>query len=442
MYVSLRDRPAGKGKAPAVMPRIATTVILLGIVSLLTDVSSEMINAVLPQYLTAAVGLSLVAYGFLDGLYQGVSAFVRIAGGYAADRYQHPKWIAVIGYGVSAITRILMLPVHTFAGITAVISADRLGKGLRTGPRDALIADVSDPRALGRAFGVHRMLDTVGAAAGPVLAFTILALVADKYTPTASDYAPIFVVSFLVALVGLAVLILLVPNRRTAGESTGIGLRRLARQISTPRLRKPLLAAGLLAVLTIGDGFLYLSLQDRDNLAAQYFPLLYVGTNVAYLLLAIPMGRLADRIGRARVFVGGHVALLATYLLASAPLGGHAATVATIGSLLLLGVFYAATDGVLPALLTRLTPPGARGSGIAAGQTVVVIARFASSALFGILWTAIGRSPALLVVTGLITVAIPVAAWLILPSDRGDGEDGADIPAQRDPDPTDATVTA
>ena len=122
-------------------------------------------------------------------------------------------------------------------------------------------------------------------------------------------------------------------------------------------------------------GFLYLALQDRDDFAALWFPLLYVGTNCAYLLLAVPLGRLADRIGRARVLVGGHVVLITAYLSVLLPLTGPAGTVLT---LTLLGVFYAATDGVLPALISRLVPDNARATGIAAAQTVTAAARFGS----------------------------------------------------------------
>src|SRR5262245_17854508 len=142
MYISVRESPAGEQVSPAgrIRRRVATTVVLLGVVSLLTDVSSEMVNAVLPLYLTAELGIGLLAYGFVDGVYQGVSAAVRILGGYAGDRGR-PKWVAFAGYGISAISRIAMLPAHGLAAVTGVVTADRLGKGLRTAPRDALIAD-------------------------------------------------------------------------------------------------------------------------------------------------------------------------------------------------------------------------------------------------------------------------------------------------------------
>jgi MFS family permease len=412
VYVSLRDRP-GADAAPEVgktVKRVSSTVVLLGIVSLLTDVSSEMVSSVLPLYLTVAVGLSPVAYGFLDGIYQGVSAFVRIAGGYAGDRGGQPKWVAVLGYGASALSRLAMLPAAGFAAITGVITADRLGKGLRTAPRDALIAESSHPSMLGRSFGVHRALDTFGAALGPLVAFALLASVPGSYDS-------IFVVSFAFAMVGLAVLVLFVPNLRTAAGTARVGLRRAWRDISGRSLRRPLLAAGVLGLLTVGDGFLYLSLQERDGFAAVYFPLLYVGTNIAYLSLAVPLGRLADRFGRGRVLVAGHGALLACYLLAALPAGGWGLTISV---LLLLGVFYAATDGVLPALISRLVPQETRGSGIAAAQTVVALARFAASVLFGLMWTVQGPSGSLLLFGALLAAAVPVAAWLLRGIDRAE----------------------
>lgn len=405
MYISVREPEVEGGVTPVdrMKRRVATTVILLGVVSLLTDVSSEMVNAVLPLYLTAEIGIGLFAYGFVDGVYQGVSAAVRILGGYAGDRAQRPKWVAVFGYGISALSRIAMLWTGTLAAVTAVVTADRLGKGVRTAPRDAMIADASDPSNLGRSFGVHRALDTFGAAAGPMVAFALLWAVP-------RGYDVIFVVSFAVALVGVAVLLLFVPNRKVGGGKAGLPFRSLMRAIAGPKLRRPLIAAGLLGLLTVGDGFLYLTLQRRDDFAAAMFPLLYVGTNLAYLVLAIPMGRLADRIGRARVFLGGHVLLLVAYLFAAAPIGGWAWTVT---SLVLLGAFYAASDGVLAALVSRLVPAESRGTGIASAQTVVALARFASSLLFGALWVGLGRQEALLVVAAALAVAIPVGGWLL-----------------------------
>ncbi|MGH8828171.1 MAG: MFS transporter [Jiangellaceae bacterium] len=388
------------------------TVVLLGLVSLFTDISSESVSAVLPIYLTVVLGLTPLAYGFIDGIYQGVSALVRILGGWLADRGDHPKWIAVLGYGVSAVTRLALIPSQSMAAITGVITADRLGKGVRTAPRDALIAASSAPEALGRSFGVHRALDTTGAMIGPLLAFTILMVVPE-------DYTSVFVVSFAAAAIGLAILLLFVPDLRprrdavAARPAADAGVappKPSLRLLADRRFAMLVAAAGLLGVLTIGDGFLYLVLQQRDELATAYFPLLYVGTSFAYLVLAVPLGALADRVGRTTVFLGGHLALLAAYVCAGGPVGG---AIPTILCLLFLGTYYAATDGVLAALTARVVQTPVRASGIATTQTAVALARFVSSVGFGLMWTTLGQRPAMVIVGVALVAALP-CAWVLL----------------------------
>src|SRR4051794_4692936 len=130
MYITLSDRPPAAGRAPRGGRRVAPVVVTLGMVSLVTDISSESVSAILPLYLTGVLGLSTISYGFIDALYQGVSALVRIGGGWAADRGGHPKWVALAGYGLSAVARFVLLFTTGLAALSAVISADRLGKGL------------------------------------------------------------------------------------------------------------------------------------------------------------------------------------------------------------------------------------------------------------------------------------------------------------------------
>ncbi|QWF21430.1 MFS transporter [Nocardioides sp. LMS-CY] len=399
MYITLSDRP----QAPVGTPRgrrrrVAPVVVTLGIVSLVTDISSESVAAILPLYLTGVLGLSTISYGFVDALYQGVSALVRIGGGWAADRGGHPKWVAFLGYGLSAVARFFLLFSAGLATVSAVISADRVGKGLRTAPRDAMISAATPPSQLGAAFGVHRTLDTIGAAVGPLLAFAILWWIPD-------GYVTVMVVSLGFAVLGVALLGLLVPDRPAAQPRPARTPVRW-REVAQPGLVRLLVVAGALGLLTVGDGFIYLALLDRGGFAAHWFPLLYVGTNIAYLSLAIPIGRLADRVGKARVLVCGHAALLASYVVAAV---SWDATASTLLALLLLGTFYAATDGVTAALAGRLVPTTVRASGIASAQTVVAVARMASSAIFGVLWFVLGPQLALVVVgTGLL-VALPLA---------------------------------
>ena len=420
MYISFTNKPKPPDLDVGARPHrgvraVSSTVVAFGIVSMVTDISSESITAVLPLYVTAYLGMSTVAYGFLDGLYQGVSALVRIAGGYTSDRLGQPKWVAFVGYAVAAVARVGLLFTSGFGALIAVFSADRIGKGIRTAPRDAVITASSRADNLGVSFGVHRTLDNIGAAVGPLIAFFILLLIPN-------GYGTIFVASLAFAVIGVTILGLFVPNVRTRPPAASV--RAGGTEAKAPRakfdwsvvtaggIRRVLAAAGILGLLTIGDGFVYLVLQARSDFAAQWFPLLYVGTNVAFLALAIPLGRLADRVGRARVFVFGHAGLLAAYVVAALPIADVAATLLCLA---FLGAFYAATDGVLAALAAQLTTPETHGTGIAAAQTVVALSRFVSAAGFGILWYAIGREASMFVVSGLLVVAIPLIALLLRP---------------------------
>lgn len=377
---------------------MASAVVTLGFVSMVTDISSESVAAILPLYLTGVLGLSTISYGFVDALYHGVSALVRIGGGWAADRGGHPKWVALLGYGTSAVARVFLLFSTGLSAIATVVSVDRVGKGLRTAPRDAMIADASADADLGRAFGVHRALDTTGAAIGPLLAFAVLWWIPD-------GYLTVMVISLGFALLGVALLGLLVPDR---SASTPRPARRPVawREVARPALVKLLMLAGVLGLLTVGDGFIYLALLDRGGFAAHWFPLLYVGTNLAYLSLAVPFGRLADRVGKGKVLVAAHVALLGSYLSAAF---AWWVTLATALALLLLGMFYAASDGVIAALASKLSADHVRASSIAAAQTVVAVARMASSAVFGVLWFLLGPQAALVAVGAALLLVLPIA---------------------------------
>lgn len=433
MYLSLSDWTSRKAQSPSGRASVAfkasPTVIALGVVSMFTDISSESVAAILPLYITGALGLSMVAYGLFEGMNQSVSALVRIAAGYTADRSNRPKPIAAAGYGLSMVARAGLLLVSSFAGILAVVGLDRIGKGIRTAPRDAMIQQASQPEHLARSFGLHRLLDTVGATVGPLLAFVVLVLIPD-------GYRAVFVLSLAAAVLGVAVLALLVPNRRLHGvqagdteDSTTAGLADDAEDFEQtneaaieaapqrPRVRmftrgpvgRLLLTAGLLGVLTVGDGFIYLALMEHGQLQTQWFPLMFVGSNVVFLLLAVPLGRLADKTSRAGVFVLGHGALAAAYLCA----GAWGSLPAIVLTLALLGTFYAATDGVLAALAGQLSPEGARSTGIGAAQTVVAVARLIASTGFGLAWVLFGGGPSLLVAALLLAALLPVA-WVLL----------------------------
>jgi MFS family permease len=391
---------------PGPRAAIAPTVFALGAVSLITDISSEMVTAVLPLYLVAGLGLSPLGFGLLDGVYNGFSALVRLAGGHLADRRTGPKSVAVVGYGLSALCKPLLLVAHTLPVIGAVLAADRTGKGLRTAPRDAMISLASAPEIQGRAFGVHRAMDTAGALLGPLVAFAIL-------REAAEGYDAVFTVSTCVAVVGVLVLLLFVPGRRERGpEPPGaprVSLRAALALLRRRELRRLTLCALLLGLATVSDSFVYLMLQRRFDVPVQWFALLPLGTAAAFLTLTVPLGRLADRFGRWRVFLGGHVLLLGAYALLLTPWHFTAMPYVVLA---MHGTFYAATDGVLMAAASTIVPAGLRSSGLALVQTGQAAARFVCSLGFGAAWTAWGDHTALATTAIALTLCVGVTAWL------------------------------
>ncbi|MFI6256969.1 MFS transporter [Micromonospora zamorensis] len=399
MYLSTVSRPAAEepGPGPGPGPRrrrfalVSGNVVALGTVSLITDISAEMVAAVLPLYLVLGLQLSPVAFGVLDGVHTGATALLRVVGGFAADRFRRRKLIAGIGYTLSAVAKLgLLLAGRSIPAIGAVIAVDRLGKGVRSAPRDALITLSSPPEALGRAFGVHRAMDSFGAFLGPLAAFAVLLVVGQSYDA-------VFVTSFCIAALAVVVLVLFV-RERPAGEPTEqpsdptVSVREAFGLLRGGPARRLVLAAAMLGLATIGDGFVYLLLQRREDLGLRWFPLLAVGTSLAYLLLAAPLGVLADRIGRLPVVIGGYAALGATYLLLAGPVDGWPLIALTLA---LYGAFYAATDGVLIALAGPVLPARLRTTGIALVQTGQALAYLVSSVLFGLAWQAWGPENAI-----------------------------------------------
>jgi MFS family permease len=387
-------------------PRVPRTVVLLGLTSLLTDISSEMVVTVLPLYLVYVGGFSPLAFGIVDGIYNGATALVGLASGFIGDRWRRHKEVAATGYGLSALCKLLLAAAGTtLSAIGAIVLLDRAGKGIRTAPRDAMISMSTPKEELGAAFGVHRAMDTTGAMLGPLVAFGLLAIAPLAFTS-------LFVVSFVVAVVGLAVLVLFVRPRQAADAAAAEppSLRRAFGLVRLPRYRALLLAGGALSLATASDAFVFLSLQEKLDLNASVFPLLFVGSALTFMLLAAPMGRLADRVGRGRVLLGGYGLLLTVYALLLTPLGGWPLLVATLG---LLGTYYAATDGVLMAMGSAVVPESVRGSGLALLRTTTSAARLLASVLFGALWTLWGIEAAMACFIGGLVAAGVLAAFLL-----------------------------
>lgn len=378
---------AGSGRSPA---RVGGTVYLLGLTSLLTDISSEMIASVLPVYLFTVLRLSPLEFGMIDGLYNGAVAIVRLTAAYLADVTRKHKAVAFVGYLLSALSRfgLFIAGVAGWMSVAAVILVDRIGKSIRTSPRDAMIAAQATPQTLGAAFGVHRAMDATGALLGPLIAAGIL-----LWLPRRFDL--VFAASIVFALLGLLVLGVFVRHRPASAvppdAPSRITMRATLDALKAPRFMPLALAAAVLSLFTLSDNMIYIGLQRKLQFDAGMVPLLFVGTAAVFMCLAIPAGRLADRFGHLHVFLLGYLLLALAYgLFATLP----PIIFSPVIFVVLLGAYYAATDGVLAALAARQLPHELRATGIAWMTTLVSLGRMASSVLFGWVWETAGQAQA------------------------------------------------
>jgi MFS family permease len=403
---------------------VSPVVWTLGFTSLLTDISTEMVNSALPVYLVLHLHLSPVQYGVVDGVYNGLAVvLLSIAAGLVADKWGRHKEIAGFGYALSAFCKVLLLAAGGAWGwIAAVAALDRIGKGVRSAPRDALISFNTPIGALASAFAVHRALDAGGALLGPVVAFILLAQI-----PGAFDV--LWLTSFVFAIIGIVVLSLFVPGSKTPEASLarmrGTAADSVAADSEDGRSvvgRTLALLAGkkfgavtacalLLAAGTVSDGFIYLVLQQRTNTPGTYLPLFYVGTACFYMLFSLPVGALADKIGRTRVLMGGYGTLVLIYVaIVATPKAGLPVTIACLA---LMGLYYAATEGILMALASAILPAGLRTSGLALIGTAIGLGKMLSSVVFGWAWSTYGQWQAVVAFAILLAIAVVVAVvWL------------------------------
>ena len=290
---------------------------------------------------------------------------------------------------------------------TALFYADRIAKGVRTAPRDALVSLSALPGRLGEAFGVHRTLDTVGALIGPFLAFVIL-------TAAPGEFGTVFLASFWIGLVGVAILVLFVHNRKpdTDGAPHHASVLSAFRLLGLPDYRRLVIAGTALSLATVSDVLLYLTFQQRSNMTPRFFPLLYVGTALSYVVLALPLGRLADRIPASRVFLAGQALLIPVDLILLRSNLGPVALIAMLG---LFGAYFAATDGVLAAVATSILPGASRARGLALLNAAMTIGKLVASVAFGLMWQELGSTLAVQVFLGGLVAALALSAVLLKP---------------------------
>jgi len=355
------------------------------VTSFLTDVSSEMVSNVLPLFLANVLGASTSAIGLIEGVAETTSSLLKMASGWLSDRLGRRKELAVLGYALSACAKPFLYVARTWGAVLGVRFADRVGKGLRTAPRDALVADSTDPRRRGLAFGLHRAGDTGGAVLGIALAILILRSI--DGTGSGLDRAAfqrLVLFSLIPAFLAVAVLALGVREVRKAGRSAGGSSSPGIRQLGRPFL----LFVGIMVLFTLGnssDAFLILRAQDVGLSVASVLAMMLT-FNLVYAAVATPAGALSDRLGRKRMLLAGWSLYALTYLgFSLAKAGWHAWLL-----MLVYGVYYGLTEGAAKALVADLVPARARGTAYGVFNAAIGLMALPASVAAGILWQGVG----------------------------------------------------
>jgi MFS family permease len=360
--------------------RLPAGIWALGLVSLLMDVSSEMIHALLPVYLVAGLGASVLAVGIIEGIAEATAAITKVFSGALSDRIGRRKGLALAGYGLAAVTK----PVFALAGsvgwVVAARFVDRMGKGIRGAPRDALVAEISPPGLRGASFGLRQSLDTVGAFAGPLLAIALM-------WAFAGDFIAAFWVAVIPAVLSVAVLLLAVHEPDRPAD-----LRKVRNPLSRAEMRHlpraywiTVALAFLFTLARFSEAFLILR-ADSLGLSVALVPAVLVVLNLAYAMSAYPAGALSDRMDRTTVLLVGLVVLVAADLVlaATAGLAGLFAGVA------LWGLHMGLTQGILATLVADAAPAELRGTAFGVFNLVTGVALLLASALAGALWEGVG----------------------------------------------------
>ena len=378
------------------MDRIPRTVWALGLVSLFMDLSSEIIHALLPLLLTTTLGVSVAMVGLIDGVAEATGSISKVFSGYISDRIGRRKPLILLGYGLGALSK----PLFALAGSAPVVLgarfADRIGKGLRGAPRDALVADVTPAAIRGRAFGLRQSLDTVGAFAGPLLAIGLMAAFAN-------DMRQVFWVAVVPAILAVLCVIFGVEERNDPAVQKSERLPIVFADLK--RLERPfwgVVALGVIFTLArFSEAFLILK-ASAEGLPLTYAPAVLVAMNVVYALGAYPAGVASDRVSARSLLCWGLVCLI----LADLVLALVSGLVAAFVGIAFWGLHMALTQGLMAKLVADCAPPDLRGSAFGLFNLAAGLAMLFASVVAGLLWDMLGANSTFLAGAGFATVAL------------------------------------
>jgi MFS family permease len=353
---------------------------VLGFVSMLMDLSSEMIHSLLPLYLTVGLGASALVVGVIEGVAEATALVVRVFSGTLSDRLGHRKWITAAGYGLAALSKPLFAIAQGAGLVFAARFMDRIGKGIRGAPRDALIADLTPKEIRGAAYGLRQSLDTVGAFAGPMVAMMLMLAWND-------DFRAVFWVAVIPAVLSFLLIAFAVREPEHVAAAGGEGPRfdrTLVRRLGGA-FWIVTVAGAALTLARFSEAFLILRAENL-GVAVAYTPLVLVGMSLVYSLTAYPVGRLADRMSRTTLLAIGIACLVAADVVLA--LANGIAFLAA--GVVLWGLHMGLTQGLLAAMVAETAPAALRGTGFGVFNLASGIAMLAASAIAGALWHYVG----------------------------------------------------
>jgi len=375
-------------------PRIPRSVWVLGFVSLFMDISSEMIHALLPLYLVTTLGASTLTVGFIEGIAEATANITKVFSGAVSDWLGRRKLLAFIGYSLGALTKPIFAVAGAVEPIVAARFVDRIGKGIRGAPRDALVADVTPEELRGASFGLRQSLDSVGAFIGPLAAVGLMVL-------TANAFRSVFWIAVLPAFLAVALLIIGVkePERHTAMSKPAPRLADIG------RMGKPfwgvVVLAAVLTLARFSEAFLLLR-AENVGMRLAFVPVVLVVMNLVYALSAYPAGALTDRIGRRGVLLTGIGCLVVADLFLAF---GETIPLALVG-VAFWGLHLGFTQGLFAALVADTAPVHLRGSAFGLFNFAIGVAMLAASVLAGALWNLFGPTTTFLAGAGFTAIAM------------------------------------
>lgn len=358
-------------------------VILLGLISCFADISTEMVYPIIPLYLTAVLGATPAIIGMIEGIAESLASLLRVLSGYISDKYQKKKKIAFVGYSTGLIYKLALLFSGTWVGILIARIIDRVGKGIRTAPRDVLVSESSDDKKLGKSFGIHKALDMLGSAIGILIAFLVLNFLGDNV----KSYRMVFIISIIPILVALVFFFFVKETESKKKEEIKKekfwdNVKKLDGQ-----LKLYLFVVFLFTLGNSSNTFLLLRANNVGYTSTNTI-LLYFIYNIVASILAIPMGKKSDKKGRKNILVGGYVMFSIVYLL----FGFSTSKAGMLIAFILYGVYTAMIAGVERALIAEIAPQELKGTMLGLHGTIVGIALLPASIIAGLLWENINAS--------------------------------------------------